>query len=385
MKCIKTTILLLAILSLSACVNLEVKPRYVTYSFAPNTILGKQSVFCANNYYYYDGNTSNIYKLTDAEPELIIEDVIVDAISGNKDHLYFLDSPKLYELDLTTGFVGETPSDYYFYDVTVYEDDVFIYGGKHNDYSLYKVTAGNMNQLFESAVSAQGIEVDDDLGTYEIYTALTDGKYRYIFEGNYANEKISGVYEKESEKVVFHRNYFNQNYEESLIYVKNDFILFVNNDGELTIKKDGYSKSLALFPDGYRFHLNNIICDGENVYALLQKSLWYDRLIRESSDILLSVDMDNGAQSILYKSKNANERIIGYANGFIYIFELGVIYCLDPKTDEREIFIELPVRYENVPIKYKSYAFEMCGEKLFVWGDSDSAWASDFIGAYDIK
>jgi hypothetical protein len=319
-------------------------------------------------------------------------------MAANSEYVYRLYSPNLSEINLITSKSKESKASYY-YGLAMDGDEGFVLcdEGKvgDTDFHLYKFNAGDVYQ--DSGIDVSTLErVQTDSFSGALYKIRSDDRYWYIYnnevEMSFQAGGIAGIIDKAENRQVF-RNMSSglMSNGQSLIYFRDDRMIFSDKiDHEPNafsmIDSEGYVKNYVTFNEGYQYDLNNIYYDETHIYALLQKqksigsySQYNSLQVAAESDALVSVDADTGSVTTLYEAESRIERIIGFANQKIYLFQVKTnsIDCLDLATEIREEFL----RFEGAD-EYKSYAFEMCGKKLFVWG-GEGLRPGNFVGAFD--
>jgi hypothetical protein len=368
-------------------------------------------MFCAYNgeeYFYCDENGPDgpgIYRMKDgAAGSLLTNDYYyASRLEATGEYLYRLNIPRLSETSLATGQTKQlcTETGPYYYDFTVDADEVFALrnDGKESDfdYHLYRFEAGGI--VPGPGADASGLErIQTELPLNGLYTVRHDDQYWYIYRDSetgpgYAARSITGIVDKAENRQVF-RNMLSNSISDgqSLIYFRDDKMIFSDSINHVPnafsmVDAAGYEEYYVTFGEGYQYDLNNIYNDRTYIYALLQKQLPANNFPRYNSvqlvaqsDALVRVDADTGSVTTLYEAESGEERVIGFANQKAYLFQVrtNLIECLDVATGKREDFLQL----ETV---YRSYSFEMCGKKLFVWGSEDFAefFPTDFVGAFD--
>jgi hypothetical protein len=380
-------------------------PTCQTWSFNPSANMNRICAYNGEEYFYCDENGSDgsgIYKTKDGINSALLTGEYYHAyqMSANKEYIYLLDSSKFVEIDLLTGAAKEhddTGAGLYYSEFAVDGNTVFVRVNKItpeiNDWYYYKLTSGNGNWLPESAkIVMEKLRVQDARGNYAI---RDDDQYSYIYnndtESRYPGGGILGIRDKDTGRQVFRLMLIDSVVNgQSLLYFQDEKMIFANRqDGGSAfsmLDSGTYKEDFTILENRYLFDMRNIVYENGSIYALLQEqenggNYWpYNApQLLAVSDALVCVDVDTGDVTTLYEAESGEERIVGFANQKIYLFQVreASVDCLDIATGAREEF----ARFEGVD-KHKSYAFEMCGRKLFVWGGDDQD-PLDFVGAFD--
>jgi hypothetical protein len=398
MKYIKISFLLLMLsLIMAGCVSPRVanSPMYSVYSFNSDTIIHNYCTYNGEEYFYYDyadmrENKYGIYRTKNGkEPSLLTDVLHVMQMEANETYLYYLDaSRRIFQINLETGIEQSTVEDVMCYEFAVDGNAIFAYGeDKDRDNRFYKFSTEDISQPPEDVMVSLQRDEATDFNNEQI-EILSDEKYTYIYS-NLFSGGMAGIWDKINNKQIYRYSFDNW---ATLLYMeKRKALLAPRQEGDeslLSSYENGfYNEKFMEFPSGYRFTPNNILSKEDGFYALLHKGnggrYWgYDApQIYHESDELIMVNADDGSYEILYEAQDKKERIVGFWNEKIYLFEKStfgkdIVYTLDSNSGEKKKLCEIEERCKN-------YTFELCGEKLFVWGGKNQN-STIFVGAYDL-
>jgi hypothetical protein len=384
-------------------------PQYSTYSFSPNSATHRLCAYNGNEYFYYDlenehstpyGSDGTIYRIKQGElPSVLIENIYVnERMVVDTEYLYYWTHHRIFQVNLKTGEEKATPEKYHLSGFGIDAGIIFASGyfdiELEDDRRLFMFDAEYINkepELFDNIVkSLDGFEKLRLQNTP--YASLWDNERIYFYKTDSIRYMdVFGIFNKESENRVYS---FSTDSELS-VWFRGSKLLTTDRQSEgsgsyLNMSEEGaFIEKYISFPPKYRYMDNNFIEQDGVLYALLQKED-YNGTVGEynlpqnmhESDMLVAINPDDGSYEILYETKSKEERIVGYWNETIYLFEKNSsgkdrIYRLDTDSGEKKELCKIEKRYKN-------YTFELCGEKLFVWGGENQT-STIFVGAYDLK
>ncbi|MDR0851876.1 MAG: hypothetical protein LBN36_05230 [Clostridiales Family XIII bacterium] len=400
----KMMILVIVSMTLSGCMLPLPAPLYAAYSFNPNTIMHINSAYNGTEYFYYDLEGiegSGIYRYKDGQTAELFYSGGGWSMAASQEYLYVLTSLKLKQISLKDGTVKTTSKEIVdCYAFSIDQDSIFIFGHDPKaEYTssksehCYRLSADDFESPPEIII--EGLEYDESALQNTKYLLVADEKYDYVCINNgLGGAEIAGIFNKETGKQVFR---LPEDRESCVIFLQNEKMIFANRQLDVTkssslsyYENSSQNREYTVFPFGYYFDTNSFVAEENKIYSLLQKSDSHPQIgdynIHQKyhiSDEIVEVNADDGSYKVIYETTDKNERIVGYANQKVYLYENNAIYILDPEAGTREEFCTFEKQYE-------SYAFDLCGSKIFVWGAEAEIRMTIqdidiLVGAYDLQ
>jgi hypothetical protein len=375
-------------------------PTYSAEAFHPNSPWHRQCAYSNGVYYYYDPSGGNstyrgdagIFQMIEGKTDaLLTRTQSAHQMIATDDNLYY---EAITQVNIRTKDLldSERVYDSFFLDK---KEDIIFCGNTNGIDKLPADDAGALPVDVYSLLPPQSTK-DASSG----YSIISDGIYDYGInnEAYYYGDVIIGIHNRETGELVY-RDVENSSYEEYILFLNENEMIFTTywKANELTkFSKNIGIQSFLTLPDSYYFYSNNIVIESGKFLALIQKTdsphvIGYYNVPGKfhQADALISIDIETGEFEYIYETTKKNERIVGYAKDHVYLFKKGLkpfffsrenpdaIYRVDLRTGEEGLFHAFEQASTN-------YTFEVCGEKIFVWGDKNNYNDHDFIGAYDL-
>jgi hypothetical protein len=362
-------------------------PLYATVSFHPDTYFHAQCAFDGDDYYYidaYGADGSGIYRTTDFQSsELFYQ---VDGANSTQMQIYdgylYLPWDNLTRIRLADGATevidfgeyGEYRSEAFSIDQGTIFFEVNNFTDTYHDSTLI----ASVDRFSESPERVALLQ-ENGGGEYDGYDFMTPDY---------------GVVSKTTGDIVFQCGlglcYYNEG-GNNMVFPSRPM-----RDGDsLYIEKGAEEQSISLTP--YHLFRNNILEENDRLILLLQSGdaanvydsetygyIYNLRQAQHETDALIVFDPETEEIEYLYETSDEDERIVGYYEGRIYLFEEEVLYRMGLDAQKRD-------EIGNLEKGYEDYIFEVCGKKLLVWGatDTDTPGSREyrrnaFVGAFDL-
>jgi hypothetical protein len=379
-------------------------PTYAVHAFHPDVECHMRSAFDGEDYvYYFDGQAdepggtipmSVLVTKDFAESSQIFEAYPHQLLFAGRQVFSYGDRG-LAKLDAETGQTTKSDPEYAWDDIPMYIDRGCTFFSVGQGYPIYRLSCGDIAQTPADATAWlpdgwQEFTADDTAKPQMKVVSANGYRFYILIEKNHEQDDIASI-AGISNEATGHVAYSAA--ENGLLCESGNGAIF-RGAGYTSLgkEKDGYFDAAAIDLGGLRYAAgggyatNHFVQDGRLVMLLqggqgnlLSLSYNLPQSMR-TADAIVSIDLNSSEVETVYRTemgdgKKGAERIIGYYEGNVYVFQKEAISRLDPKTGER-------AEIANLGKQCKNYEFELTGEKLLVWGANRGF--PDFIGAYDL-
>lgn len=301
--------------------------------------------------YYYVYDNHFIYELLDnGEEKCLVSVPDIYGIAYSNESLYYIASGKLYRYNLNTDENNLVDDEYHYRYISSSDENIYAL----DIHSCVLLKVNNTEKVLIDYAEKH----NNDIGIfYDAYSC------KYV----YSNELI-GVANEEND-IIFRSNY---RLADNLLYADDNSIITsdFNCKHLLSYDTNGNLINKIYLPEGFSYIPSNVYYDTNSIYLLMQsqkgnQTIGYYNLPQtvHKSDALLKYNVNQESFEYIYKSKNKDERIIGYKDGYILLTYKDNIYKMKEGTNNKEKISSLN--------KEKDVVFEICGDRIFVWNRED--------------
>jgi len=211
------------------------------------------------------------------------------------------------------------------------------------------------------------------IDTNNILNVTEYNGYKFFYSDFINARCITGILNSENNPVYHDGDY-------APLYFNGKYGLFVGEyeEGVLlydfeknTINDIGYSAK-----EGYMYIPENTYFSNGNLYILYQQitktpeGIYNVENDLHHKDVLAKVDCESWSLDNLYEIENSSERIIGYQDGNMYLFNKNKIYILNLQNNTKSELTKFNKRLKNA-------SFEFCGDRLFVWENDEMIFTTE--------